>query len=426
MNKNSRIKTIRDFSIRGKKIFLRLDFNTPLSQSDEHGIRHVEDDNRIREALPTIKYAVEQGAKVIIGSHVGRPNGQVVEAYSILPAATKLAELLGTEVTVADDCIGEGIEYKASQLQNGQILVLENLRFHKEEEANDKHFSSQLARICDIYINDAFGTAHRKHASTYGLAAVTPDRGCGFLIEKEIKYFDSMLHTPGNPFYLILGGAKVSDKIQTIHSLMKRVQGVVVGGAMAYAFMKARGEAIPADWKQPSSEDVQAAKEILAEADRRNLPFLLPEDTHSGFDIGPNTIKKYKEFLSSAKMIFWNGPMGWFEKAPYDSGTKELAEHLSQLSNCIKIVGGGDTVSAINQCGTEVAAKFNHLSTGGGAALEYLENESLPGIEILKTGYRPQSADLTWDEKNSKTDEEWAAEKAAKFGKGDGNPGGRK
>ncbi len=433
MNKNSRLKTIRDFSIRGKKIFLRLDFNTPLSQPDENGIRHVEDDNRIQEALPTIKYAVEQGAKIIIGSHVGRPNGKVNEAYSILPAATKLAELLGTEVTVADDCIGEGIEYKASQLQNGQILVLENLRFHQEEEANDDHFSKQLARICDIYITDAFGTAHRKHASTYGLAAITPDRGCGFLIEKEIKYFDTMLHTPGNPFYLILGGAKVSDKIQTIQSLLKRVQGVVVGGAMAYAFMKAKGETIPADWKQPSTEDVQAAKEILAEAERRNLPFLLPTDTNSGFDIGPNTIKKYKEFLSTAKMVFWNGPLGWFEKEPYGTGTKEIADLLANLGGCVKIVGGGDTVSAINQCGTEVASKFDHLSTGGGAALEYLENEGLPGIEILKTGYRPQSADLTWNEKNSKTDAEWEAEKAAKFGKddsfgegfGNGKKGGR-
>lgn len=419
MNKNNRLKTIRDFTIRGKKLFLRLDFNTPLSQPDAHGIRHVEDDTRIREALPTIKYAVEQGAKVIIGSHVGRPNGKVNEAFSIVPAATKLAELLGTEVTVADDCIGEGIEYKASQLQNGQILVLENLRYHKEEEANDEHFSKQLARICDLYITDAFGTAHRKHASTYGLAAITPDRGCGFLIEKEIKYFDSMLHTPGKPFYLILGGAKVSDKIQTIQALLKRVQGVVVGGAMAYAFMKAKSETIPSEWKQPAPEDVQAAKEILAEADRRNLPFLLPIDTNSGFDIGPNTIKHYCEFLSGAKMVFWNGPLGWFEKQPYNTGTKAVAETLANLTDCVKIVGGGDTVSAINQCGEAVASKFDHLSTGGGAALEYLENEGLPGIEILKTGYRPQSADLTWNEINSKTDAEWEAEKAAKFGKDD-------
>ncbi len=418
MNKNNRLKTIRDFTIRGKRVFLRLDFNTPLSQPDSNGIRHVEDDTRIREALPTIKYAMEQGAKIIIGSHVGRPNGKVNEAFSIVPAATKLAELLNADVTVSDDCIGEGIEYKASQIQNGQILVLENLRYHKEEEANDTQFSKYLSRVCDIYITDAFGTAHRKHASTYGLPSIIPDRGCGFLIEKEIKYFDSMLHTPGNPFYLILGGAKVSDKIQTIQALLKRVQGVVVGGAMAYAFMKAKGETIPSEWKQPAPEDVQAAKEILAEAERRNLPFLLPTDTNSGFDIGPNTIKNYKEFLAGAKMVFWNGPLGWFEKEPYATGTKEVANLLASLSGCVKIVGGGDTVSAINQCGTEIASKFDHLSTGGGAALEYLENEGLPGIEILKTGYRPQSADLAWDEINSKTEAEWAAEKADKFNKG--------
>jgi phosphoglycerate kinase len=419
-----RLKTIRDFKLRGKRVFLRLDFNTPLSAPDSNGVRHAEDDTRIREALPTIKYACEQGAKVIIGTHVGRPNGKVNDAYSVLPAALKLSELLqeidvNAEITVADESIGEGIEFKASQVPNGNILLLENLRFHKEEEANDPQFSKYLARICDIYITDAFGTAHRKHASTYGLPSIVPDRGCGFLIEKEIKYFESMLHTPGQPFYLILGGAKVSDKIQTIQALMKRVQGIAVGGAMAYAFMKAKGEKIPAEWKQPAPEDVEAAKEILAEADRRKLPFLLPVDTNEGFDIGPKTITLYKDFLSKAKMVFWNGPLGWFEKPAYATGTNEVAQFLADLQGCTKIVGGGDTVSAINQCmvdGVSISTKFDHLSTGGGAALEYLENEGLPGIEILKTGYRPQSADLEWNEKNSKTDAEWEAENAGKEG----------
>lgn len=424
--KAARLKTIRDFKLRGKRVFLRLDFNTPLSAPDSNGVRHVEDDTRIREALPTIKYACEQGAKVIIGSHVGRPNGKVNEAFSILPAALKLSELLqemdfDAEITVADDCVGEGIEFKATQVPNGNILLLENLRFHKEEEANDPQFSKYLSRICDIYITDAFGTAHRKHASTHGLPSIVPDRGCGFLIEKEIKYFDSMLHTPGQPFYLILGGAKVSDKIQTIQALLKRVQGVAVGGAMAYAFMKAKGEKVPPEWKQPAPEDVEAAKEILTEAERKGLPFLLPVDTNEGFDIGPKTIKLYQEFLSKAKMVFWNGPLGWFEKPAYATGTNEIAKTLANLQGCVKIVGGGDTVAAINQCmvdGVSVALKFDHLSTGGGAALEYLENEGLPGIEILKTGYRPQSPDLEWNEKNSKTDAEWAAEKAAKEGFG--------
>lgn len=408
MNKPSqRLKTIRDFKLFGKKLFLRLDFNTPLSQPDSNGVRHVEDDTRIREALPTIRYACEQGAKVIIGSHVGRPNGKRNEAFSILPAATKLSELINVEITVADDCVGEGIEFKSSQIQNGTILLLENLRFHPEEEANDAHFTKLLARLCDIYITDAFGTAHRKHASTYGLPSVIPDRGCGFLIEKEIKYFDSMLHAPKAPFHLILGGAKVSDKINTIQALLKRVQGVVVGGAMAYAFMKAKGEKIPAEWKQPAPEDVEAAKEILAEADRKHIPFLLPVDTNEGFDIGPKTISLYKDFLSKSKMVFWNGPLGWFEKPAYSTGTNEIAALLGSLSDCVKIVGGGDTVSAINQCivdGVSIQTKFDHLSTGGGAALEYLENEGLPGIEILKTGYRPQSADLSWEDQEDRSD----------------------
>ena len=426
-----RIKMIRDFPLRGKRLFLRLDFNAPLSTPDENGVRHVTDDTRIREALPTIKYACEQGAKVIIASHVGRPKGKVNEAFSIVPAAMRLAELLDTEVTVADDCIGEGIEFKASQVPNGHILVLENLRFHKEEEANDPQFAKYLSRVCDVYITDAFGTAHRKHASTYGLPSIIPDRGCGFLIEKEIKYFDSMLHTPGQPFYLILGGAKVSDKILTIHSLMKRVQGIIIGGAMAYAFMKAKGEKIPPEWKQPAPEDVEAAKEILKEADRRKMPFLLPIDTNEGFDIGAKTIALYKDLLSKSKMVFWNGPLGWFEKPEYATGTNEIATCLANLPGCVKIVGGGDTVSAINQCmvdGVSISTKFDHLSTGGGAALEYLENETLPGIEILKTNYRPQSADLTWNEKNSKTDAEWEAENAAREGgsrDGRGSGGGR-
>ena len=387
----SRIKSIRDFKLKGKKLFLRLDFNVPLSDPDAEGLRHVEDDNRIKEAIPTIQYAKEQGAKIIIASHLGRPKGKVNEAFSLLPAADRLAELMNCQVMLADDCIGEGIELKTSQIQNGEIMVLENLRFHKEEEENDLEFAQKLARFCDIYITDAFGTAHREHASTYRLPSIVGDKGMGFLIEKELRYFDTMLNAPVAPFYLILGGAKVSDKIKTIHSLFKRVQGVLVGGAMAYAFMKAKGQKIPPEWKQPAPEDVEAAKELLAEAERKNIPFLLPSDTNEGFDIGPNTIKEYCKFLANAKMVFWNGPLGWFEKKEYSTGTMEVAEFLSELQ-CMKVVGGGDTVSAINQSG--FAMKFDHLSTGGGAALEYLEQEGLPGIEILKSGYRPESPDL--------------------------------
>ncbi len=386
-----RLKSIRELPLRGKKLFLRLDFNVPLSAPDAEGIRKVEDDTRIREALPTIRFAREQGAKVIIASHLGRPKGRRNEDFSLLPAADRLAELLGTEVTLMDDCIGEGVELKAAGLQNGDVMVLENLRFHKEEEENDLGFAQKLARLCDVYVTDAFGTAHREHASTHKLPSIMPDRGMGFLIEKEVKYFDGILGNPAAPFHLILGGAKVSDKIKTISALMKHVNGVVIGGAMAYAFMKARGETIPAEWKQPAPEDVEAARHLLAEAEKKHIPFLLPLDTNLGFDIGPKTIEEYIRFLATAKTVFWNGPLGWFEKSPYDRGTREVAVALADQA-CVKVVGGGDTVSAITQAG--LAEKFDHLSTGGGAALEYLETGTLPGIEILRAPYRPTSPDL--------------------------------
>ena len=386
-----RLKSIRELPLRGKRLFLRLDLNVPLSAPDAEGIRTVTDDARIREALPTIQYAREQGAKIIIGSHLGRPKGKRDLDYTLLPAADRLAELLDTEVTLTDDCIGEGIELRCQQLQNGEILVLENLRFHKGEEANDLVFAQGLAKLCEVYVTDAFGTAHRQHASTHRLPSIMPERGMGLLIEKEVKYFNQILQNPTAPFHLILGGAKVSDKIKTIEALLKLVQGVVVGGAMAYAFMKARGESIPSEWKQPAPEDVEAAKSILAEAEKRRIPLLLPEDTISGFDIGPKTISKYLDFLASAKTVFWNGPLGWFEKPEYSKGTFEIAEGLSRGS-AIKVVGGGDTVAAITQAG--LASKFDHLSTGGGAALEYLETGSLPGIEILKAPYRAHSPDL--------------------------------
>ncbi len=386
-----RLKSIRELPLRGKRVFLRLDFNVPLSAPDESGTRTVTDDTRIREALPTVRYAREQGAKLIIASHLGRPKGKRNEEFSLLPAAMRLSELIEEDVLLMDDCIGEGIELKTQQLANGGIIVLENLRFHAEEEQNDLAFAQSLAKLCDVYVTDAFGTAHREHASTHRLPSIMPDRGMGFLIEKEVKYFNQILKTPENPFYLILGGAKVSDKIKTIESLLKTVNGVVIGGAMAYAFMKARGERIEADWKQPSPEDVEAAKGILHTAEKRHIPLLLPEDTNHGCDIGPKTIETYKTFLAGAKTVFWNGPLGWFEKPEYATGTFAIAESLAE-SKAVRVVGGGDTVSAITQAG--FAEKFDHLSTGGGAALEYLENGSLPGIEVLKAPYRATSPDL--------------------------------
>lgn len=375
------IRSIEEIDISNKPIFLRLDFNVPLSAPDSDGVRKIEDDSRIQEALPTIKHAIAKGAHIIIASHLGRPDGKPNPAYSLEPVASHLAELLGQEVTLADDCIGEGIELMAQNLKAGQVLMLENLRFHAEEEANDHDFALQLSRLAPIYITDAFGTAHRKHASTYGVPQLAQVKGMGFLIAKELQFLDRLLNNPGSPFYALLGGSKVSDKIKTIDSLMRRVQGIAIGGAMAHAFWAVQGDTVPAGAKQPKKEDVEAARALMKEARAREIPLLVPSDTNQGFDIGPKTVAKFSEFLKGAKTIFWNGPLGWFEKPEYSAGTFEIARAIAETS-ALKVIGGGDTVSAVKQSG--VAEKFDHLSTGGGAVLEYLEGDGLPGIEILK------------------------------------------
>lgn len=382
------IKTVRDFDLTGRRVFMRLDFNVPLGAPDATtGERPVEDDNRIVESLPTIKYAIEKGAKLILASHLGRPDGRRKPEFSMEPVARRLAALLGAEVTLADDCVGDGIEMMVQTMKNGQVLLLENLRFNPGEEANDPQFASQLARFGQIYITDAFGTAHRKHASTYGVPALIPNRGMGFLIEKELKFLDPLLHNPKKPFYAVLGGSKVTDKIKTIESLMRKVDGLLIGGAMAHAFWVAQGDTIPAGAKAPKPEDVEAAKALMKDAKKRDLMLLVPSDTNKGFDIGPKTIAQFCEVLSRAKTIFWNGPLGWFEKPEYATGTFEVARCVAALP-AVKVVGGGDTVSAIKQSG--VADKFDHLSTGGGAVLEYLEGQGLPGIDILKLTPRQQ------------------------------------
>lgn len=387
------IRGIQDLKIAGKTVFMRLDFNVPLSEPDSSGQRRVEDDNRIQEALPTIRYAVEQGAKLILASHLGRPDGKKIPAYSLEPVAAHLAELLKQEVTLADDSVGEGIELMVRGLKSGQILLLENLRFHKGEEENDHDYAQKLAHLGEVYVTDAFGTAHRKHASTYGVPSIVQNKGVGFLIEKELKFLDRLLNSPAKPFYAILGGSKVTDKIKTIDSLMRRVDGILIGGAMAHAFWAVQGDTVPAGARQPKPEDVEAARKVMAEAKRREVPLLVPADTNQGFDIGPKTVEKFLDFVKDAKTIFWNGPLGWFEKPEYAKGTFEVARGIAELS-AVKVVGGGDTVSAIKQSG--VSDKFEHLSTGGGAVLEYLEKEGLPGIDILKI-YRqkPESPSLT-------------------------------
>lgn len=389
------IRSIRDLPIAGKAVFLRVDFNVPLSPPDSAGERSVLEDARITEALPTIQYAIQQGAKVVLASHLGRPDGKNLPEFSLEPVATRLAALLGQEVTLADDCVGEGIELMVQSLKKGQVLLLQNLRFHAGEEANDSEFAHGLSRLAQVYINDAFGTAHRKHASTYGVATLIPARGMGFLIEKELKFLDPLLHNPAKPFWAVLGGAKVTDKLQTIESLMKRVNGICIGGAMAHAFWAAQGDEVPAGAKQPKPDDVEAARGILREAHKRELPLLVPADTIKGFDIGPKTVEKFGRAIAGAKTVFWNGPMGWFEKAEYAKGTFEMARIIADLE-AIKIVGGGDTVSAVKQSG--FADRFDHLSTGGGAVLEYLEGASLPGIDVLRTSARPGSPALKFED----------------------------
>ena len=377
----SNIRSIRDLEINGKTIFMRLDFNVPLSAPDGTGERQVEDDNRIVEALPTIKYAIEKGARVVLASHLGRPDGKRSPEFSMEPVARRLATLLNQEVTLTDDCVGEGIELMVQALKNGQILLLENLRFYPGEEKNDPDFVHQLSRLAQIYITDAFGTSHRKHASTFGVPQSMPVRGMGFLIEKELKFLDPLIHNPAKPFWTILGGSKVTDKIKTIESLMRHVDGLLIGGAMAHAFWQAQGDTVPAGAKQPKPQDVEAARSLMREAKRRELPLIVPADTNEGFDIGPKTVEKFSKALSNAKTIFWNGPLGWFEKPEYATGTFELAKFVSELP-AVKVVGGGDTVSAIKQSG--YADKFDHLSTGGGAVLEFIENGSLPGTQLPK------------------------------------------
>ncbi len=383
------IQTIRDLKLSGKAVFMRLDFNVPLSEasgSGEAGKKKIDDDTRIQESLPTIRYAIEQGARIVLASHLGRPGGKRKMEFSMEPVAHHLAHLLGQEVTLADDCVGEGIELMVKSLKNGQILLLENLRFYPGEEENTPEFAKQLARLGEVYVTDAFATAHRAHASTYGVPMLLAERGMGFLIEKELKFLDPLLHSPKKPFYALLGGAKVSDKIKTVDSLIRRVDGLLIGGAMAHAFWVAQGQAIPAGAKQPKPEEVEVAKTLIQEMKKRDLPFYVPLDTNQGFDIGPKTIQKFSEILSKAETIFWNGPLGWFEKPEYSAGTFEVARAIVK-THSIKIVGGGDTVSAIHQSG--VADQFHHLSTGGGAVLEFLEGNGLPGIDVLKkTGKR--------------------------------------
>lgn len=388
-------KSIEEIDVRGKKVIVRVDFNVPL---DENG--NITDDKRIVGALPTIKYLVENGAKTILVSHLGRPKEGFEDKYSMKPTAVRLGQLIGKEVIMAKDVIGPDAKEKAAALKDGEVMMLENVRFHKEETKNDAAFAKELSELAEIYVNDAFGTAHRAHASTAGLADYLP-AVCGYLIQKEIDVMGKALSNPERPFVAILGGAKVSDKIGVIENLMDKVDCLIVGGGMAYTFFKAKGYGIGTSICE--DDKVELAKSLLEKAESRGVKLMLPvdnmvgkefnNDTESqvvpsnkipdgwmGMDIGPETIKKYSEAIKNAKTVVWNGPMGVFEFANFANGTKEVAKAVAE-SGAISIIGGGDSAAAVEQLG--FADKITHISTGGGASLEFLEGKVLPGIDVL-------------------------------------------
>lgn len=389
-------KTIKDIEIKGKRVLMRVDFNVPLDKDLK-----ISDDTRIRAALPTIKYAIEQGAKVVLMSHLGRPKGQVVDPMRLTPVAERLSELLGKPVKKLDECIGQDVKKSVSGMKNGDVVLLENLRFHAEEAKNNPDFSKKLAALGDVYVNDAFGTAHRAHASTEGVTKFIKTAVAGFLLAKEIEYFDKALSDPPKPFVAILGGAKVSDKIMVIENLLEKVQAILIGGGMAYTFIKAEGKEIGNSKLEADKIDI--AKSLREKAKAKGVKILLPVDhliadkidAYSntkvvdetipagwmGVDIGPKTVDEFKKELRNAKMIIWNGPLGVFEISKFARGTEDIARFVAGLDKATTIIGGGDTASAISKFGLESA--MTHISTGGGASLEYMEGKVLPGIAAL-------------------------------------------
>ena len=411
--------TVRDLNVSGKRVFVRVDYNVPLEEKD--GQMVITDATRIVETLPTLRLLIQQGGKIILAAHLGRPKGKREPSMSLRPVAVKLADLLGRPVAFADDCIGEKVEKTASVMKPGDVLLLENVRYYKEEEGNEPAFAEKLAKVADVYVNDAFGAAHRAHASTEGVARIVAKRGgqcaAGLLMERELKFLGDELEKPAHPFVVILGGAKVSDKIQVIDRLLEKADTLLIGGAMAYTFRLAQGYKTGKSLVEPDKTDT--AKSALAKATQRNVKFLLPTDdvvavpvktdkldkkgkpvidyqnvrTNSdmncpddaaGLDIGPNTAKAYSAEVATAKTILWNGPMGLFEDKRFAEGTNAVARAVAeatQKTGAKSIIGGGDSVKALNKA--KLGDKVTFMSTGGGASLEFLEGKVLPGVAAL-------------------------------------------
>jgi 3-phosphoglycerate kinase len=388
--------TLRDIAIRGKRLFVRVDFNVPLSKAGE-----VTDDTRIRAVLPTLTYAFQEGASVILASHLGRPRGKADPAYSLRPVAARLQELLGKPVRLAADCVGGDTEALAQALAPGEVLLLENLRFHPEEEANDSAFAQALARLGEVYVNDAFGAAHRAHASTAGMAAYLQPAVAGLLMEQEITYLSKVTDHPEQPLVAILGGAKVSDKIPLIMHLLDKVSALLIGGGMAYTLLQVQGYPVGDSLVEPDC--LPMARDILAKASERRVQCLLPRDHviaqdikpdaatrlvadegipagWKGLDIGMPTVVRFREVLRTARTVVWNGPMGVFEMPPFRQGTVEIAQAVAACTGTT-VVGGGDTIAALAL--TDCSQAMTHISTGGGASLEFLEGQNLPGIACL-------------------------------------------
>ena len=389
-------KTIKDIDVSGKKVLVRCDFNVP---QDENG--NITDNRRILGAIPTIKYLIDHNAKVILCSHLGRPKEEVKKEFSLAPVQKELSKELGIEVKLADDIVGESAKKLTQDMKEKEVVLLENVRFDKREEQNDREFSKELASLAEIYVNDAFGTAHRAHSSTAGVAEFLPAVS-GFLIEKEIKFLGEALNNPKRPFVSIIGGKKVSDKISVINNLLEKVDTLLIGGGMAYTFFKAEGLNIGSSLCEDDKLDL--AKELIEKAKKKNVKLLLPidvvvakefssdaeskvvkvdeiEDGWEGMDIGPETIKQFEEILKNAKTIMWNGPLGVFEFDKFAKGTNEIAKIIGN-TDAITVIGGGDSAAAIEKAG--MADKMTHISTGGGASLEFLEGKNLPGISCLQ------------------------------------------